>query len=204
MGEDPAAIRQQIEQTRERMGERVDALGYKADVPSRAKDSLSDRVQAVKAKLTGAGHQASNAASEVSWQVSGAASQISDAAPDAQDLKHAGRQAVGVAQENPLGLAIGAAAVGFLAGMLIPSTRVEDKQLGPIADQVREQLKQTTQEAVERGKHVAQETVQTAAESAKQAVSDITEQAQESTQQQGQELKSSVQQSVHEVKHTAP
>ena len=31
MGEDPAAIRQQIEETRERMGDTVDALGYKAD-----------------------------------------------------------------------------------------------------------------------------------------------------------------------------
>ncbi len=43
MGEDPAAIREEIEQTRERMGETVDALGYKADVPARAKDSISDR-----------------------------------------------------------------------------------------------------------------------------------------------------------------
>ena len=35
MGQDPAAIRQEIEQTRERMGDTVDALGYKADVPAR-------------------------------------------------------------------------------------------------------------------------------------------------------------------------
>ena len=44
MGQDPAAIRQEIEQTRERMGDTVDALGYKADVPSRTKDSISDKV----------------------------------------------------------------------------------------------------------------------------------------------------------------
>ncbi len=31
MGEDPAAIREEIDQTRERMGDTVDALGYKAD-----------------------------------------------------------------------------------------------------------------------------------------------------------------------------
>src|SRR2546430_17707151 len=34
-----------IEQTRERMGDTVDALGYKANVPSRAKESISGKVQ---------------------------------------------------------------------------------------------------------------------------------------------------------------
>jgi len=130
MGEDPAAIREEIEQTRERMGDTVDALGYKADVPSRAKDSISDKVQGAKAKITGTG------------------SQVSDATPGTEDVKQAGKQAVGIAQENPLGLAIGAAAVGFLAGMLIPSTKIEDERLGPVADQVKEQVKQTGQEAV--------------------------------------------------------
>ena len=35
MGEDPRAIRSEIEDTRERMGDTVDALAYKADVKSR-------------------------------------------------------------------------------------------------------------------------------------------------------------------------
>ena len=120
MGEDPRAIREEIEDTRERMGDTVDALGYKADVPARAKDSLSERVEGVRAKLTGA------------------SAQVSEATPGTEDLARAGQQAVGIAQENPLGLAIGAAAVGFLAGMLVPSTRVEDERLGPVADQVKE------------------------------------------------------------------
>ena len=54
MGEDPAAIREEIEGTRARMGETVDALGYKADVPSRAKESITGKVQGAKAKITGA------------------------------------------------------------------------------------------------------------------------------------------------------
>jgi gas vesicle protein/phage tail protein X len=183
MGEDPAAIRQEIEGTRARMGDTVDALGYKADVPARTKESITGKVQGAKAKITGAG------------------TQISDAAPDAGDVKHV----VGVVQENPLGLAIGAAAVGFLAGMLIPSTRVEDEQLGPVADQVKEQVKQTGQEALERGKQVAQDTAQTASESAKRAAADITDQAQDSARHHSEELKSSVQESAQEVQHnTSP
>ena len=77
MGEDPAAIREEIEGTRARMGDTVDALGYKADVPSRAKESITGKVQGAKAKITGAG------------------SQISDAAPGAGDVKAGCRSRAG-------------------------------------------------------------------------------------------------------------
>jgi gas vesicle protein len=185
MGQDPAAIREEIEQTRERMGDTVDALGYKADVPSRAKDSISDKVQGVRAKITGAG------------------SQVSDATPDSDDVKQAGRRAVGIAQENPLGLAIGAAAVGFIAGLLIPSTTVEDERLGPVADQVKEQAHETGQEAIEHGKRIAQDTVQTAAQKAQEVASEVKDTAQESAQQHAAGLKGSVQDSAEAVKQTA-
>src|ERR1041385_2958555 len=133
MGQEPEAIRADIERTREEMGDTVDALGYKADVKSRAKDRISE----TKDRLTG---------------------KVSDVTPDGQQVK----RAAGVAQENPLGLAIGGVAVGFIAGMLIPSSRVEDEKIGPMADQVKDQLKETGQEAVERGKDVAQQAAQSA------------------------------------------
>ena len=186
MGEDPAAIRQEIEATRERMGETVDALTYKADVPARTRESMQEKVQGVKSKLTGVG------------------SQVSRATPDTDDVRHAGRQAVGVAQENPLGLAIGAAAAGFLAGMLIPSTRVEDERLGPVADQVKEQAQQTAQEALEHGKQVAQETAHSATESVAQAADQVKETAQQTAQTHAEELKQSVQDGAHEVAQNGP
>lgn len=143
MGQDPDAIRREVEQTRERMGETIDALGYKADVKSRTKENISGKVDTVKERL------------------GVATDKVSDATPDGQQVKQQARQAVGVAQENPLGLAVGAAAIGFLAGMLIPSSRVEDEKLGPMADQVKEQVKQTGQEALEHGKQVAQSAAET-------------------------------------------
>jgi ElaB/YqjD/DUF883 family membrane-anchored ribosome-binding protein len=185
MGEDPAAIRQEIEATRERMGDAVDALGYKADVPARTKESLNEKVEGVRAKI------------------SGARSQVSAATPDAGDVKRAGRQAAGIVQENPLGLAIGAAAVGFLAGMLAPSTRVEDERLGPVADEVKQQARQTGQEALERGKTVAQQTAQTAADSARHAASEVADSAQQTAQRQAEDLKTSAHQSAQQVKDTA-
>ena len=132
MGQEPDRIRSEIEQTRAEMSETVDALGYKADVKSRAKD----RVVGVKDRIAGG-------------------------TPDGGDVKDKARQARSVAQENPLGLAIGAVAVGFVAGLLIPSTRVEDEKFGSVADDVKDKIKETGQEAVERGKQVAQDAAQT-------------------------------------------
>ena len=143
MGQDPDEIRAGIEQTRERMGETIDALGYKADVKSRAKENVTGKVDTMKEKLG------------LSVQRAG------ELTPDADEVKQQARKAVGVAQENPLGLVAGAAAIGFLAGMLIPSSRVEDEKLGPVADQIKDQAKETGHEALEHGKQVAQSAAET-------------------------------------------
>jgi ElaB/YqjD/DUF883 family membrane-anchored ribosome-binding protein len=180
MGQDPAVIREQIEQTREHMGETVDALGYKADVPARAKDSINERVETLKSKITGAG------------------SHVADAAPDTDQVKKGAQQAAGIVQENPLGLAIGAAAFGFLAGMLIPGTRLEDERIGPVADQVKEQVKHTGEEALEHGKQVAQET----AEKAQEALSEVKQTAQESAQAHGDALSKTAKDSAEQIQRT--
>jgi gas vesicle protein len=89
--------------------------------------------------------------------------------PDGRQVK----RAASTAQENPLGLAIGGAAVGFLAGLLIPSSRVEDEKIGPMADQVKDQIKETGQEAVERGKEVAQQAADTAKEAGREQAQEM-------------------------------
>ena len=151
MGEDPRAIRTEIEETRERMGDTVDALAYKADVKTRAKESVSEKVDSLKSKVTGAKDT------------------VADATPSGGDVKRGAKRTVGIAQENPLGLAIGAAAIGFVAGMLIPSTRVEDEKIGPVADQVKAKAAETGQQALDRGKQVASDVASSAAETAKES-----------------------------------
>jgi gas vesicle protein len=163
MGQDPDMIRREIEDTRERMGDTVEALSYKTDVKARA----GDKVNELKGKITGA-------------------------APSGDEVKGGARRAAGIAQENPLGLAIGAVAVGFLAGMLIPSTRIEDEKLGPAADQAKQQIKETGSEALERGKAVAAE----AADAAKQT-------AQEQGRHHADELRDSAQESAQSVREGA-
>ena len=155
MGQDPGQIRNDIEETRARMGDTAEALGHKADVPGRAREAISDKVDSVKSTF------------------SGAKDSVSEATPSGDNVKQGARQAVGIAKENPLGLAIGATAVGFVAGLLIPSTKVEDERIGPMADQVKEQAKEKGQEAVERGKHVAEQAAETVKEEGRQQAQEM-------------------------------
>ena len=96
-------------------------------------------------------------------------------------------RAGGVAQENPLGLALGAVAVGFVAGLAIPATRAEDERIGHVADQVKDRAKETGEEALERGKQVAQDAAQSAKETAQQAGQEHAEELKESARQSGRE-----------------
>jgi hypothetical protein len=145
MGEDQNAIRSEIADTRARMGETIDALGYKADVKSRAKERVSDTVGTVK-------------------------------------------HGVGIAQENPLGLAVGAIAAGFLVGLAVPSSSVEDEKLGPVADQAKDKVKETGQEALDRSKQVAQEVASTATDTARQSAQEHGQGLADSAKQHAQDL----------------
>ena len=192
MGEDPDTIRDEIADTRERMGETIDALGYKADVKSRAKESIQEKKDSAKESIVGATQSVKEkivgAGSSVGDSVSSVGGSVSDKTPDAGQVKHQAKRAVGVAQSNPLGLAIGSVAVGFIAGMLIPSTRVEDEKLGPVADDVKERAKQTGQEALEHGKQVAQDAAQSAQETVKESGQEHAQHVRDSAQDHAQEV----------------
>ena len=175
MGEEPGQIRREIEETRSEMGETVEALSYKANVPARIKDSVSEKTE----RLRG--------------QMASTSSRVSEATPNGSDVRDGAQQAVGIAQENPLGLMIGGVAVGFLAGLALPKTQLEDERLGPIADDVKEMAKDTGQEALERGKQVAQDTASAATEAVK-----------ESGQQQAEEMRDSVKETVSESGPSEP
>ena len=167
MGQEPDRIRAEIEQTRADMSETVDALGYKADVKSRAKENLQDKRDSAKESIVGVKDR------------------IVGGTPDAGEAKAKAKRAGSIAQENPLGLAIGAVAVGFVAGMLIPSTRVEDEKIGAIADDVKDKVKETGSEALEHGKQVAQDAAETVKESGQEHAQQVKDSAQESAQDVG-------------------
>ena len=116
---------------------------------------------------------------------------MSDRTPDAGQVKAKARKGASVAQQNPLGLALGSVAVGFITGMLLPSTSVEDEKLGQMSDTVIDKVKETGQEALEHGKQVAQDAAQAAQETAKESGQEHAQQVKESAQQSAQDAASS-------------
>ena len=196
MGQDPDAIRQDIAQTRAEMSEAVEAIGYKADVSSRAKDKVSQKMEDVKSKVSETATRAKEAVtgttSRVGDAASGTAARVGLAIPTGGEANQQAKRAVGVARENPLGLAVGAVAVGFLAGLVVPRTRGENERLGPVADQVKDKVKETGQEALDRGKQVAQEAASSAADAVKQE-----------GREHGQDLAQSAKQNAEDVRDQA-
>ena len=167
MGQDPEQIRDEIEETRYRMGETVDAIGAKTDVKGRAVGYVSDKKDAVVEKVSGT-------------------------MPDREGVKQGAGRMKGVAEDNPLGLAIGGVAVGFLAGLLLPSTSAEDRRIGSVADDLKDRVRETSQEALERGKNVSQEAGRAAAET-----------AQEEGRSEGKELASTLKESAQEMRSSS-
>jgi len=138
--QDPQAIRREIEDTRSRMGDTVEALAYKTDVTARTREAVNDRVDTIKGRIGEAMSSARNA-------VGSAASSAQQSAASATD---AVRQSV--VARNPLGLAIGALAVGFLIGLALPVTEIERERVGPIGEQMTDSAKSAAQSALEQGK----------------------------------------------------
>src|SRR5215207_3918553 len=166
MGQDPSDIRAELEETRGRVGAEVDALSYKTDVSARVGDYVDEKKQAVKDKVTG-----------TKEAVTGTAGKVVPSGETVGRVKDA-------AERNPLGLAVASAALGFVAGMLLPSTRMENERMGEMSDRVVDAAKETASEAVDRGKQVAQEAAETAKESGEEQgqelISNLRERASES------------------------
>jgi len=146
------------------MGDTVSALSYKADVPGRMRESAGQKKDALTGTLTGARDAITGSTGD------------------------SAKRTVGMAQSNPLGLAIGAAAIGFVAGSLLPETRIEEEKLGPMAAEARQQVSELAGEAVEHGKQVAEETMQAAKETATQSGQQHAQQLRESAQQPAKDM----------------
>jgi hypothetical protein len=186
MAQTSQVIRTDIEQTRVEMGETLDALSYKANVPARTRGWFATK----KDRVVGAGGSAmsslSGAADSMVSKVTGTtgtvAGKVSDATPSRGDIQAGADRVKDTAERNPLALTMAGAAVGFVVGILAPSTRVEDEKIGALADEVKSTATEAGQEALEHGKQVAKAAADSAVETAK-----------EEGKEHGEELASSVQ-----------
>ena len=165
------------------MGDTVDALGHKADVPGRMKGWVGDKKDSVVGAVSGA-------KDSVTGAVGGAASSVADRTPDSGQVKRGAGRAKSMAEQNPIGLAIGGAALGFIAGLLLPSTRMEDDRIGEMSDQVKDSAKEAGQEALDHGKEVAQAAAQTARQKVREEGQSHAEELTESLQEKARDVTS--------------
>jgi gas vesicle protein len=163
-------LKREIGQTREQMAETADALAYKADVPTRTKDWVGEKKDAIVST------------------VSGVSSKVGEVTPDGREVTQGMGRMKRLAERNPAGLAIGGVAVGFIAGLLAPSTRMEDERIGPMAHEVKATAAEAGREAIDRGKEVVQEAGAAAVETAK-----------ERGREEGGELSESLKEKAREV-----
>jgi hypothetical protein len=147
MGEEPRDVEARIEDTRERIDETVQALSAKADVPARIKGYASEKKDAVTSTVAGAAGGMAAAGSDTTG-----------------DVKARARRGADLAHENPIGLAIGSVATGFLVGMLVPGSSVENDRIGPKADEVKDQVREAAAETFEQTKDAAGEVARDASD----------------------------------------
>ncbi|MFL5738556.1 MAG: DUF3618 domain-containing protein [Actinomycetota bacterium] len=172
MAQEPDAIRAEIAATRQRMGDAVEALAYKTDVKARARDKI-DEVREIVSTATESFVESVREPLDAETRKEGASMSTNASSSTSSASSEGWEDEGGLLKRNPLVVAFGAAAIGFLAGLLVPSTPAENERLGPVADHVKQGARDAAQEAVGRGKAIAAD----AAVSATAAVKETTQNA---------------------------
>ena len=173
MAEKPDAIRQEIAATRQRMGDAVEALAYKTDVKARAREKIAevrDIVTVATESFVASIHDPADGTTREGGTMSSSVSSSTSSTSSTSSSSESWEDEGGLLKRNPLAVAFGAAAIGFLAGLLIPTTPAENERLGPVADHVKQSAREAAQEAVGRGKAMASDAAQTAATAVKDSV----------------------------------
>ena len=140
-----------------------------ADFADRTRDRAADLADDVRARLDGAADEARNWVSGVHRDHM---RRIDDAVVRGSDKLDRGRTAVEqFVTENPLLVGVVGVAAGLLLGALLPRTRQEDRNIGPYADEVRDQGLRYAREFTSRGREFVEtaldpDNIQTAAQKA--------------------------------------
>ncbi len=124
MGKDPSEIRREIEETRARLGDTVEALAYKTDVPARVKDNAAEKLETVRGTVgdvagtvKDAAGAAKDAAGTAKDAAAGAAATLKDTVAGAAGTV---KNAVGGASEAVKGAAGGVAQAVSNVGARLP------------------------------------------------------------------------------------
>jgi ElaB/YqjD/DUF883 family membrane-anchored ribosome-binding protein len=180
VAENPDAIRREIEVTREEMADTIDAMEYKADVKARAADKVTELRESVAERADSVLSSMKGTAQRMTESMRGGMSDTTSTMQhETGEMTHRARsgmqQGKRMAEDNPLLVAAGAVAAGFLIGAALPGTRMEDERIGPKADEVKSQAMQRGSEMIERAGDKAQEKVQRTTDRARSKMDEMRE-----------------------------
>lgn len=151
----------EVEDARRRVADDVRSVAENANVVERAKESAQNKMDDVK--------------STMGERVQMAREKLQDARDHMQRMAQEGTRNMSMnPSENPIGMLIAGAAVGFLIGLALPVTRFESERIGPIAHDMKDKARQAGNEVVRRGGEVIKETISASREAATNSIKEQT------------------------------
>ena len=133
-----------------------------AAAPERVKDNVAERVETVRGTFSGV----VGSVKETVANATGKAGDLTGKLRSPGEIRRMARRGAGIAIKNPLGMALGMLAVGFLAGLAAPVSRYERATVGPLREGLLNKAQTIGSDALEHGKAVLQETAQSALQTA--------------------------------------
>jgi ElaB/YqjD/DUF883 family membrane-anchored ribosome-binding protein len=187
-------------------GDRMARYAYTGPERRQGQDWRSE--SGIKGKVGGAVSGVKDSVNEAASEVAGRAGELKDRAEE-KFGELGGRARVQTrriktnlqhqAEENPLAVAIGAAVLGLVLGLVLPGTQREDDLMGPARDKLVDRAEQTA----ERVKDAAVEAGREVKETVKAEIEQHTPEVKEAVQQAGQTVKQQVKESARRVKNEA-
>ena len=88
---------------------------------------------------------------EIATNVQATTRNLVNAMPSGDEAKEAMNRSVQVMRDNPLGLALGSVALGFLLGSLLPVSTLEQQRIGPLSNDLGDSAKAKAGEMIDQG-----------------------------------------------------
>lgn len=161
---------------------------------SRVHRSGGGRGSSVKGELKEKG---SDVKEDVEEKASDMADQASSAAADAgESLRRTGEAARergremkrglwSALEEQPLAMGAAAFGLGLIGGIVLPSSRLEDRKMGAASRALKDELAEEARDVARSGKAVAKEAAETAKEDVESAAADVKSTAEERAREEG-------------------
>jgi gas vesicle protein len=144
---------------------------------------MAQTTDAVKSRLDDTREKISETAEDIRQKITSTAHSVTDNVSNAVSQPSS---ILGKIADNPLGMAFGAMAVGFIAGTIAPHTKVEDRAIGSVADDFKNEAEEIGSEIIQTARKEASEVLGQGSQSETEPKSQSESQPKTSSESKGQ------------------